>query len=106
MPTFYLLPARPVLADHLADALAPLLPGLDLTVRLRRRLLEALLDELRDEPDVFLVPRDELPSGQTAETSLVVGYGVGEGDEIIEVRVGVKPGELRSHRWVPPARAA
>ncbi len=98
MSTFYLLPPRSVVADHLADSMQRWLPGLDLTVADRAWLLAALYAGL-PEKDVFLVHREDLPAGERAEQALIDGYGAGAGDEVIEVRPTARPGEFTSRRW-------
>ena len=88
MATFYLLPPRSVLGDHLLDGVERLLPGLDISIAARRRLTEAFLDALEPRGEVYLVFRDELPDGASSEQALLDGYGAEAGDEVIEVRPG------------------
>jgi hypothetical protein len=99
MATFYLVPPRAVLGDRLADALAALLPGLGLDAGQRSRLAEAVLEALEGRPDVFVVGRDELPPGESAQRALIDGYGAEAGDEVVEVRPAARPGEFTSRRW-------
>jgi hypothetical protein len=94
MATFYLLPARALLGDHVADALSEVVPGVDWTSSARRRLGELLAETLGQNHGVFLVFRDDLPPGAGAESALVDGYGAEAGDEVVEVRPG-----LPSRRW-------
>jgi hypothetical protein len=94
MATFYLLPPRSVLGDHLLEGVERLLPGLDLNVAARRRLTEAFLDALDPRGEVYLVFRDDLPAGVSSEQALLDGYGAEAGDEVIEVRPGVA-----ARRW-------
>jgi hypothetical protein len=94
MATFYLLPPRPILGDHLLDSLERFLPGLDWTISARRHLMEVFLDSLDLADDIFLVFREDLPHGVPAEVALVDGYGAEPGDEVIEVRSG-----LPTRRW-------
>jgi hypothetical protein len=84
LATFYLLPPRPVVGDHLLDGVERIMPGLDLSVAARRRLTEALLDALELRADVFLVFREDLPARVPAE----------RGDEVIVVRAGAP-----ARRW-------
>jgi hypothetical protein len=98
MSTFYLLPPRAVLDDHLADSLHAFLPGLDLDVATRAHLGELLHRGLAGR-DVYLVHRDELPAGEPAERALVEGWGAAPGDEVVEVRPGPRPGVFVSRRW-------
>ena len=88
MATFYLLPPRCALADHLLAALGPCLPGLDGTAAARQRMTDALLDAVEVPDGVFFVFRDELPPSAAAEPALVDGYGAEAGDEVVEVRLG------------------
>lgn len=97
MSTFYVLPARPALGDHLADCLQSLLPGLQWTSAARTRLTEWLIDAIVTREEVFLVPRDDLPPGESVEEALIHGYGAEAGDEVIEVRV-LDIG-TRTRRW-------
>ncbi|MFO0845399.1 MAG: hypothetical protein U0797_23950 [Gemmataceae bacterium] len=94
MATFYLLPARALLGDHVADALGAVVPGVDWPASARRRLGELLVETLEQRPEVFLVFREDLPPGAGAESALVDGYGAEAGDEVVEVRPG-----LSSRRW-------
>lgn len=97
MATFYLLPPRALLADHLADWLNRALPGVDWDVSSRRHLVE-LVSVAASRPGVFLLHRDDLPAGETAEQGLRDGYGAEGGDEVVEVRMA-RPGEFVSRRW-------
>lgn len=98
MATFYLLPPRSLLADHLGDWLSRVLPGLDLDVACRRYLLE-MVCVAASRPGAFLVHRDELPSGECAERALMDGFGAEPGDEVVEVRMAARAGEFVSRRW-------
>lgn len=99
MSTFYLLPARSVLADRLADSLQGLLPGLDWNVEARHRLAELVGQTLAMRSDVYIVHRDDLPNHEPPERALVDGFGANPGDEIVEIRHGGRPGEFHSRRW-------
>jgi hypothetical protein len=99
MSTFYLLPPRALLADRLADSLHRLLPGLDWSASARRRLVDWLTDGVVAQPDVFLVPREDLPTGEPVEQSLIAGFGAEVGDEVIEVRSPSTTGALVTRRW-------
>ena len=99
MSLYYLLPPRGVLADRLADSLQALLPGVDWPIDARRRLAEVVETAMAGRADVYVVHRDELPTGAAAEAALVDGFGAASGDEVVEVRPGGKPGEFHSRRW-------
>jgi hypothetical protein len=99
MSTFYLLPTRAAVGDRFADLLGALLPGLSLDARGRSRLADVVLQSLQADPDVFFVPRDELPFGEAAERALIDGYGASAGDEVVEVRPAARAGEFVSRRW-------
>ena len=98
MSTFYLLPPRCLLADHLADWMARALPGVDWDVASRRHLVE-VVSVAACRPGVFLVHRDELPPGEAVEQGLLDGFGAGPGDEVVEVRLALRAGEFVSRRW-------
>ena len=99
MATFYLLPPRALLADHLADWMTRALPGVDWDVASRRHLAE-LVAVAASRPGVFLVYRDELPHGESPQQALQDGFGADIGDEVVEVRLGNRSGEFTSRRWV------
>jgi hypothetical protein len=98
MSTFYLLPPRSLLADHLSDCVGAFLPGVAFDVSARQRLCALLLEAISEEV-VFLVHREDLPAGECLEQALIDGCGAAPGDEIIEVRPGVRPGQFTSRRW-------
>lgn len=83
MATFYLLPPRANLEQSLADLLGRLLPGLPVP--------DATWDDLVGRlsagwpEDVFLVPRDDLPDGESPDDALVTGFGAEPGDRVVEV---------------------
>jgi hypothetical protein len=98
MSTFYILPARPVLGDHVADCFAKLLPGVVWDCHARRHLADTLIDSLVIRPDVYLVAKDDLPADEAVETVLIDGYGASPGDEIVELHPGLQ-GEFFTRRW-------
>jgi hypothetical protein len=98
MSLFYLLPPRPLVGDRFVCFLQALLPGLDWNVQERRELADLLASIASRREDVFLVYREDLPSGESVARALADGFGAEEGDEVIEVRVGLS-GELSSRRW-------
>jgi hypothetical protein len=104
MALFYILPPRPLLAEHFVAYLHPLFPGLDWEPPARLNLTEALAAAATCHPDVFVVFREELPPGEPVRQALMDGFGAEEGDEVIEVRAGCRPGELLTRRW--PMRVA
>jgi hypothetical protein len=85
MATFYLLPPRANLDEALADLLGRLLPGLPVP--------ESAWDDLVGRistgwpADVFLVPRDDLPDGDSPDDALVTEFGAEPGDRVIDVGV-------------------
>ena len=99
MSVFYVLPPRPLLAEHFTDYLRPLFPGLDFAPPARLNLTEVLAAAATCHPDVFVVFREELPDGETTRQALQDGFGAEEGDEVVEVRAGNRPGELMARRW-------
>jgi hypothetical protein len=101
--TFYLLPPRSLLADHLVDSVQTFLPGVDLAVDDRRRLFASLIEAL-GEGKHFLVYREDLPVGEDVEQALIHGCGAETGDEVVEVRPCLLAeragnGRFRASRW-------
>ncbi len=88
MSVFYVLPPRQVLGDSLAHFLQPILPGLDWDSRTRRDLAELVGAAAGAHREVYIVYREELPTGETMEQALANGFGAESGDEVIEVRLG------------------
>jgi hypothetical protein len=85
MATFYLLPPRSILADHLGGWLEALLPGVHLEGAVRHYFWANLSEALAEEA-VLVVHREDLPVGENAEQALIDGYGAEAGDEVVEVR--------------------
>lgn len=99
MATFYLLPPRPLVGDRVADFLHSLLPGLDWDSDMRANLADAVASAAEVHADVYVILRDELPSGESPEAALADGFGAEAGDEVIEVRPAGSSGGLTSRRW-------
>jgi hypothetical protein len=97
--TFYLLPPRPLVAERLTDYLRTLFPGLDLAWMKSIDLTEFLAAAAGDQPDVYVVYREDLPDGEDTALALRSGFGAELGDDLVEVRPGAKPGELTARRW-------
>ncbi len=100
MSTFYLLPPRPFLGRCFAGYLEPLFPELEWTGAACTELADALAAALVRRPDVYVVHREDLPDGEAPGRALADGFGAEPGDEVIEIRSGSRPGELRACRWV------
>jgi hypothetical protein len=97
--TFYLLPPRPLLGDRVADFLHSVLPGLAWDSAMRSNLAEAVAAAASAQDDVYVVFRDDLPSGEPLGTALADGFGAETGDEIVEVRPDGASGALTARRW-------
>jgi hypothetical protein len=59
---FYVLPPRPFLGERLTSFLKPMFPGLDWSSRRWSELAESVAAILFQQPDVYVVHRDELPA--------------------------------------------
>lgn len=99
MSVFYVLPPRPLLAEQFAAYLRSFFPGLDWNPATRLNLTEALTAAGSCHPDVYVVFREELPDGESTRQALIDGFGAEEGDEVVEVRAGGRPGDFLSRRW-------
>lgn len=98
MATFYLLPPRPVIGERFAAYLGHLFPGLDWSRTQWPDLGETLGAVAAERPDVFVVYREELGDVDVPQ-ALRDGFGAETGDEVVEIRTGLKPGELVNRRW-------
>lgn len=98
MSTFYLLPPRPLLGARFADLLTAMFPGLEWSSQHWARLAEVLGNTVAEQPDVFIVYRDELPEGENVEQALAEGFGAQPGDDLIEVQPGTRLAETRTSR--------
>jgi hypothetical protein len=99
MAVFYLLPPRPLLGRCFAGYLQGLFPGLDWPGASWSRLAEILEMAADGQEDVYLVHPEELPPGEDVRRALADGFGAEPGDEIIEVRPGLRPGDWHVRRW-------
>lgn len=89
MSTFYLLPPRACLEQAASDLFGKLLPGLPLPVE-AWDIMTAQLAAAANWPEIFLVPRDELPEGDVSE-ALAEAYGAEPGDRVVEVSLARPP---------------
>jgi len=99
MARIFLMPPRPQLGAHFAAFLHEMFPGLDWDEKSHLNLADGLASAAESRPDVFVVFRDDLPEGESTFRALIDACGAEEGDEIIEVRVGSRRGELLNQRW-------
>jgi len=99
MSTFYLLPPSSLVAESLVGYLNAFLPGLPLARRIQESVAEALLSAATDQPEVYVVYREELPEGEDTAQALMEVFGAEAGDEVVEFRSGARLGETRIHRW-------
>lgn len=100
MATFYLLPPRPLLGRHFAAYLGSLFPGLDWDRADPRRLTETLEALTAGHAETYLVYREELTTDLPPAAALRDDFGAEPGDEVVELRVGARPGEFAAQRWL------
>lgn len=98
MATFYLLPPRASLENALIGLLGKLLPGLPLPSQPWDVLSDRIATESLWPRDVFLIPRDDLPEGETTADALRIGFGAEAGDRVIEVSLARDPSVVRT--WI------
>ncbi len=99
MSTFYLLPPRALLGARFAEYLHTMFPGLEWSRSVWAELLEALSAAAGQNPDVYVVHRDDLPEGEEPAQALANGFGAEVGDEVIEVSAGAASGAMSARRW-------
>ena len=104
MATFYLLPPRELLDRAVGELFGKLLPGLPLPVDAWSAVTPPLTT-VAGWDEVFLVPRDELPEGDPAET-LAGCYGAEPGDRVVEVSLTRPPREWEVPNGVSNAAVA
>jgi hypothetical protein len=98
MALFYLMPPRPFLGQCLASTLRALFPGLEWGAATWSELADMLAATTQLHDGVYVVFREELPDGEDVDRALADGFGAEPGDEVVEVRAGSRPGELRIFR--------
>jgi hypothetical protein len=98
MSIFYLMPPRPFLGDRFADFLQTLFPGLAWDSSTRTNLAE-LLGTAAERDGIYVVYREDLPREESPAQALKDGFGAEAGDEVVEIRLGSRPGEVVSRRW-------
>lgn len=104
MATFYLLPPRPLMAQHFVTFLQSVFPGLQWDTPTRQNLTEALEAAATCRPDVFVIFREDLPEEEPALVTLMEAYGAEEGDEVIDIQASEGSGRLVPRQWeVRPA---
>src|SRR5262249_29320446 len=99
LSTFYVLPPRPLLRQRVAGFLTSVFPGLDLNADHCADLAEFLGEAVTRTPDVFVIYREDLADGVDTQQALCDGFGGEQVDEVIELRVGPRPGEWTAQRW-------
>ncbi len=87
MATFYVLPPRASLELVLSEVLGRLLPGLPLPADAWDCIADRLGSAAQWPADVFLVPRDDLPEGQSIGESLCAAFGAEPGDRVVEINI-------------------
>jgi hypothetical protein len=95
--TFYLLPPRRFVAEHLASYLDGVFPGLEWNNS--SDLVEALSAAASAHSDVYVVHREDLPHVGDVRRALTEGFGAEEGDEVIEVDIGARAGTPTARSW-------
>jgi hypothetical protein len=93
MADFLLLPPRPSVGEELARLVRPYLPGVRVSAADCLRFLEGLVENAGGR--AFLVHREDLPDADDVCVSLRDGFGAGDGDRVIQVSVGPRPGDPR-----------
>jgi hypothetical protein len=85
MATFYVLPPRASLERVVGELLGQLLPGLPLPADSWDVIADRLGSSGHWPDDVYLVPRDDLPEGESLAQALTAAFGAEPGDRVIEI---------------------
>ncbi|MCZ2342698.1 MAG: hypothetical protein LC104_13050 [Bacteroidales bacterium] len=98
MSTFYILPPRECLEQTVASFLDRLVPGLPAP----EGLCERILNFLSDQPDLFVVHREDLAGFTELADELAEGFGAEPQDRVVEVGMmhGSAPAAVRT--WTMP----
>ena len=99
MSTFYLVPPRRFLAEHLASYLNGLFPGLNWTGPNSSELVEALDGVISEHSDVYVVHREDLPQIPDLGLALAEAFGAENGDRVIEVEIGAGASKPTTRSW-------
>lgn len=86
MATFYLLPPRHVVSEHLGSFLGALFPGLDWSNQVIPELAETLSEAAHTHPDIYVVYQEDVAQDADPAATLLRDFGAERGDEIVEVR--------------------
>jgi hypothetical protein len=82
MATFLILPPRELLEHVLTGFLARILPG----VPAPNNLLALVLNQVvAEQPQTFVVLREDLPESGNLESDLSAAFGAEPGDRVIEI---------------------
>src|SRR5580692_9642672 len=100
MASFYILPPRASLEQSLYEVLGQLLPGLPLPADSWDVIADRLGSAAHWPDDVYLVPRDDLPDGETVGEALAAAFGAEPGDRVVEI--GARKGSAIPRVWVLP----
>jgi hypothetical protein len=93
MADFLLLPPRPSVGEELARLVRPYLPGVRVSAADCLRFLEGLVENAGGR--AFLVHREDLPDADDVCVSLRDGFGAADGDRVVQVSAGPRPGDPR-----------
>jgi hypothetical protein len=100
MATFYVLPPRPLFEDSLNSFIKSWFPGLALSQNTVHEMAEAIQAHCCSGcDDTFLVFRDDLPDESDSSAALREHFGADFGDDVIELRLGARHGELVQRSW-------
>jgi hypothetical protein len=99
MAVFYVLPPRPALGECLANMLQPFVPGASINRQACTDFIDSLIAGSPDGRESYVVYREELPEGEEVNAALREGFGAEDGDRVVDVSLGLNPGEPRVKSW-------
>jgi hypothetical protein len=97
--TFFLLPPRPLVGDHLMQLVGSWLPGLDWRADTGAILADLIGATAEEQGRACVLFREDLPDDLSVESALRDGFGAEPGDRVVEVRFTLRMGEANVRTW-------
>lgn len=102
MATFYLLPPRQVVGEHVTNFLRSMFPGMTWSNRILPDLAETLSQTAHQQAGVYVVYQEDIADDGDPAAALLRDFGAEQGDEVIEIRGDIRGGLAEAGRWRVP----